>query len=88
MRLMLGRAPTNSGDASRGPVNKGQRQGTTNEATKVSCMLAIQEYIGLCNRLKILPSRLLEDIEVRGVGSAFSRSRNQKLLSFMFRSVF
>ena len=65
VRLMLGRAPS-SGEALRVPGTKSQRQGTTHEATKVSCMLAIQEYVGLCNRLKILPSHLLEDIEARG----------------------
>ena len=59
VHLMLGRGPSSSA------AKPGGGRATSDKATKVACMLSIQEYIVFCHRLKILPG-LLEDVEVRG----------------------
>jgi len=57
VRLMLGRAPAASEE------NFSGGKGTTVEATKISCIKTIKEYIVFCHRLKVLPQHL-EDVEV------------------------
>ena len=59
VRLVLGRGPKGSSVAGASKAG-GRGQGTSNEAVKVACMLSIQEYIGFCHRLKILPELLEE----------------------------
>lgn len=59
VRIMLGRGPK----ASEGNSVEGKVMAATVEATKISCIRAIKEYINFCHRLKVLPLHL-EDIEV------------------------
>ena len=59
VRIILGRGPKASGGNTVATV----AVATTVEATKISCIRAIKEYINFCHRLKVLPLHL-EDIEV------------------------